>query len=281
MVKESKIREVEELAEMIKSSKVVGIVNMYKMPSPQLQDIKKELKGKARIRMSKKRLMRRALEKSGLKGIEGLSEYLKGQPAFIFTEMNPFKLFQYLDSNKTPAPAKEGDVATKDIIVPKGSTGLPPGAIIGQLQQFGAKTTVEDGKVAVVDDTVVAREGDVISADLANLLNALGMKPMEIGLDLIAVYEDGTVFPKSVLRIDEEEFFEKMVMASAYAFNLSLNSGFLTEETAPLMILKAFNEAKSVGLEAGVLEKGVIEDLIARASAEANSLNIMIQKRGD
>jgi large subunit ribosomal protein L10 len=44
---------------------------------------------------------------------------MEGQPALIFTDMNPFKLYKILEDSKTQAPAKAGNIAPSDIVVPK------------------------------------------------------------------------------------------------------------------------------------------------------------------
>ena len=50
------------------------------------------------------------------------------------------------------------------------------------------------------NDKEVAKEGEVISPQLANALGLLGIKPMKIGLDLMGVYENGFIFDKNVLK---------------------------------------------------------------------------------
>lgn len=275
-MKEWKVKKVEELSKLIESYPVVGIINMQKMPAPQLQAIRKELKGKAKILMSKKNLMKRALEKAKKEGIKGLEEYLRGQPAFIFTEMNPFELFKYIKENKTPAPAKAGDIAPKDIVVNKGNTGLPAGPAIGQLSEVGIISKVQDGKIHVVKDVTVVKEGEEISANVAAVLNMLGIHPMEIGLDLLAAYENGVIFDKKVLDIDEEEYRKRLNECIVSAINLSLNSSYLTKLTAPMAIQKAYLEARALALEAGVYTKEIMDELLAKAYREAMSLKKMI-----
>ena len=53
---------------------------------------------------------------------------------------------------------------------------------------------------------------------------------------------------------------------------MSINSGCPTKETISLIITKAFLNAKQLGLEAGIIEPGVIEDLLAKAKAQAEAL---------
>lgn len=277
-MKEWKKGKVEELEGLIDEYPVVGIINMKKMPAPQLQVIRKELKKKAKILMTKKSLMKRALEKSKKKDIKKLDEYLNGQPTFIFTEMNPFELFKYIKENKTSAPAKAGDIAPKDIVINKGNTGLLAGPAIGQLSDVGIISKVQDGKIHVIKNVTVVKEGDVINSNLANVLNMLGMKPMKIGLNLLATYENTIIFDKGVLDIDEEEFMKRINLCIISAINLSINSSYLTKTTASMAIQKAFMEAKTLALEAGIYTKEVMNEIVAKAHREAVILKAMSEK---
>ena len=184
---------VSNLINLINEFPIIGIVNMENLPAPQLQKMRAQLRGSFFITMTKKRLIRLAFEqiKPNKKGIEKLEEYLGGEPALIFTKENPFKLSRTLQRSKSPAPAKAGQTAPKEIEVKAGGTSFAPGPIIGELGSVGIKAGIEGGKVTIKADAVVARKGDVINDKLAGILLRLGIEPMEIGLDLTAVYENG------------------------------------------------------------------------------------------
>ena len=62
-VAEWKKEEVSELKGLIDSYDVVGIVDLLNIPAKQLQEMRKTLKGKAVIRMSKKNLMNQSFLK--------------------------------------------------------------------------------------------------------------------------------------------------------------------------------------------------------------------------
>ncbi len=64
MVAKWKFEEVEKLKSLIESYPVVGIVDMTNIPARQLQNIRAQLRGDVLIRMSKKRLIKLALEKA-------------------------------------------------------------------------------------------------------------------------------------------------------------------------------------------------------------------------
>jgi len=155
--------------------------------------MREKLRGKVDIFMTKKRLMKIAFDqaKKDKNGIENLGDYFKGMPALVFTRDNPFTLFKILKENKSNAPAKGGQTAPHDIEVKAGGTSFAPGPIIGELGAFGIKTGVEGGKIAIKADKVVCKEGEVISSALAGILTRLGVNPMEVGLDLVGIYENG------------------------------------------------------------------------------------------
>ncbi len=183
---------VKEFQELVKEYPIIGVVNMEGLPTPSVQNMRATLRNDhVALRMAKKRLLKIILEEADKNkpGLKELVPHLKGMPALICAKTNPFKLYKKLEKSKSPAPAKAGQEAPKDIVVPAGPTGFAPGPIIGELGKFKIKAGIDGGKVSIKEDATVAKEGDVIKADLAAILSRLGITPMEIGLDLRAVYE--------------------------------------------------------------------------------------------
>ena len=273
-VAEYKKRIVENIVKLAKEYPIVGAVNMENLPAPQLQAMKAQLRGKVVLVMTKKRLIKIALEKlkSERKDIEKLEEHLNGMPALIFTGESPFKLSRILQKNKSKAPAKGGQIAPRDIMVNKGSTGFAPGPIIGELGMVGIKTGVEGGKVAVKEDTVVVRQGEQIKPKVAEILTRLGIEPMEVGLDLMAAYENGLVYTRDILTIDDQQYLSMLNNAAKSAFNLSLNAAYPTKDNIQLLISKAFNDSRALGLSQEIIDSGIVEELLAKAERSLLSL---------
>src|SRR3989338_5217964 len=271
MIKSRKAEEVEKLAAIAREYSVMGILNIRKMPTKQMQKIKAKLKGNATVKVSKNILIRKAMEKAG-KDLTALSESVTGETAVIFSNDNPFRLFAMLKRNRIPSAAKAGDIAPDDITVQKGPTGLPPGPAITTLQKLGLKTTVEAGKIAVADDKVVVKKGAVITKELANGFNLLKMQPMQIGVDMIAAWEQGTIYTSDILNIDQDEYRKSVERAVMDAFNLAVNASYPTKDTINAMISKAFYEAKSLALSANITEKEFIGEVLANAMREAKAL---------
>lgn len=222
--------------------------------------------------------MKIALDEVERDNIKEIERFLRGECAFIFTEMNPFQLNKYLRKNKSSAPAKAGDTAPRDIDVSEGNTGIDPGPAIGKLQNAGLPTSVEEGKIYIQEDTVVVEEGEEISEEVAQALGMLEMEPMEIGLNLQGVWEDGVIFEPEELEIDIEKYLGDIESAHARAVNLSVDSGYVTEETAPLVLSRAWEEARNLAINAEILEEEIVEDIIKKAYTEGKNIQSRIEE---
>ncbi len=263
-----KKEKVADLENLINSHEIVGIVNLADIPAPQLQTMRKSLSGKAVLRMSRKNFIKIALDNSDKEEVVGLEEYLDGQPAMVFTEMNPFKLFKILEDSKTEAPAKAGSIAPADIVVPAGDTSFPPGPILGELQQAGIPAKIDKGSIVVTDDAVVVEEGEPVPKNVADILTKLEIYPMEVGMDLLAVCEGNTVYTSEVLAIDEEETKTSLATAYQNAINLSVFAGIFNSESAPLLIQKAARDAMNLAINANILTSETTDKILSKAYSQ-------------
>jgi large subunit ribosomal protein L10 len=274
-VSEDKKKLVARFVKLINDNPVVGAIDIEGMPAAQLQKMRETLRDNdIELIVAKRRVMKFALEqaKETKKGIEQLEEFLRGMPALIFSKLDSFKLYKLLKSSKSEAPAKAGQIAPKDIEVKAGPTPFLPGPIISELGAVGLKSGVENGKVAIKEDSIVAKEGDEITPELAGLLTRLNITPMEIGLNLTASFEDGTIFKKAVLDVDEEQFVADITRLAQESFNLSVEAGYLTKDNVEIVVQKVFRECKAVAEESGFLADVVVEDMLAKAEGSAKSL---------
>lgn len=273
ILKTEKPKMVEELKNLIQSYKVVGILDMHKTPTKQAQKMRERLRNVAMFKMARKSLLKRALESTRPQLIDKLT----GEPALILSNENSFRLFKILKENRVPAAAKINDIAAKDIVIPKGPTPIPPGPAISGLQKVGLKTTVQAGKIAVLQDKVVVKAGEAINADVVNVLNLLKMEPMEIGLEIVTVLEDETVYDKKILNIDMQQYTDSVILCVQQAVNLSLNTGYLIPETAAMAVQKAYMEAKALATETGIIEKDFIGGALSRAEMHSKALQKAIK----
>lgn len=265
---------VKELAELLTKYPIIGIVNMENLPAAQLAKLRSSLREKVTLYMTKRRLMLHSIEaaKGKVPKLETIVPHLKGMPALLFTKENPFSLYKTLKKSKSPAPAKPGQLAPRDIIIPAGPTPFAPGPVISEFAQIGVKTGVEGGKVAVKADTVVCKEGEPIKPAVASMITRLGIQPMEIGLNLTSVFEKGLIYGKDVLDIDETVFMNKLMTAGSEAMNLAIDIGYTTKDTIELLIQTASRHAKNLALDAGITAPEIVEELLAKGEREAMAL---------
>ena len=275
-VAEYKKKVVSDFVHLVKKYSIIAVVNMENMPSPQLAKMRQLIREYVVLKMSKRRLMNIALDKAkeSKPGIDGLKEHLGGMPALMFTNENPFKLYRKLSESKSEAPAKAGQLAPKDIIIQAGPTSFAPGPIIGELSQVGIKAGIDAGKVVIKQDCVMVKKGDKISQKQADMLTRLGIKPMQIGLDLVAAYENSTIFPKDVLGIDQSQFLKKLSNAGAWSYNLAVEIGYTTKDTIELLIGKAFKDAKALGISQNIMADLLVQDLLGKAEHEMHALKV-------
>lgn len=263
-----KKEEVESLKELIESHDVVGMANLSDIPAPQLQKMRRSLKDSAVVKMSRKTLMSLALSESKKENIADLEGHMEGQPAMIFTDMNPFKLYKILEASKTDAPAKAGSIAPADIVVPKGDTAFKPGPILGELQKVGIPAKIDKGKIVITNDKTIVAEGETISKEIASMLTRLEIFPMEVGIDLVAAYEDQTVYTSDVLTIDEEKTIADVQKAFTQALNLSVNAVIFNKESVPVLLQNANTKAMNLALNADILTSKTRDMILAKAYSQ-------------
>ena len=268
-----KTDEVTKLAQLIQEYPVVGIVDMTSFPSKQLVSVKKVLKGKALIKMSKKSLIQRALEKAGKKE---LVSHVTGQPALLLTKNNPFEISKILVDNKVNGPAKAGSIVPKEILVPAGETSFSPGPMVGELQKAGLKAAIEKGKVVIKEESLIAKAGEKVDAKKAELITKLGLEPIELKLKLVAAYEKGTIFGEAALSITAAQVMEWLKQASAGSFNFTFNIGYPTKYNIKMFVQKSYTNSKAVALKANFVCEATVKDLLAKANAQAKALEAKV-----
>ena len=269
----------DEIAEIKKNAKeypLIGLVDMYGIPAQQVQQIRRNLRGKAVIKVTRNTLITHALGEIG-GDAQGLTKYISGHSAMIFAKDNPFKLFKQLEKTKTKMAAKAGETAPEDIVIEKGPTSFKPGPIVGELQQAGIPAAIEGGKVKIRETKVVVKKGAVISAKLATVLIKLDIKPMDVGLALQAAFHDGQMYEPSVLAVDETKFLGQLQLAGQQAFNLSVNAAIPTKETMAPILTKAVRDARGLAVEAAIYEKDVVDAIIGKAYREGQVLQTLVK----
>jgi large subunit ribosomal protein L10 len=262
-----------DLTDLLKQYPVVAVADLQKVRSSQIQEIRKKLRGKAELTVAKNTILRKAAENAERSGVNKFADMVTGSKVLIFTKMNPYELIIFLNKNKVRVPAKGGDIASGEIVIPAGNTGLQPGPVISEFNEAKVPTRIESGSIFVSKDTVVATKGDVISTKTASLISKLGMKPMEAGLSLSYAYDSGLVLGPNDLSFSLEQVQADFSAGARLAFGVAVEANILLPETAPAIISKAYRQAVEVSVEAGFLTKETTPRIIQRAYANMKALS--------
>lgn len=271
-VVERKIDEVEKLTKLFNEYDVLAIANLYKIRAIQLQDLVRRFGSDVKMSVAKNTLINFALKKCEKDNVIELSKYLAGSNILLSTNMNPFKLSLLLDKSKMRMTAKAGDQAQDDIQISAGNTGLPPGPVISELNEVGIRSRINEGSVWVVRDTVVVKKDEVITPKLASVLSKLGVKPLEVGLNIIAAYQGGSVLAKDQLRVDIQNTKKQMIDGFQEAFNISINIAFPTHETIIHILQKGYREGTNFAINVSYPTLEVIHHIIRKAYTIMRSL---------
>jgi large subunit ribosomal protein L10 len=277
-VLEEKSTEVEAIKDIFKEYKSVGIASLKKVRASQLQELKKTMKGQVYLRVLKNTLIKIAIEEMNQAELKKLEEYLEGSNVFLFTDLNPFKLALMLEKGKVKTFAKAGDTAAEDIVVPSSNTGQPPGPVISQLNAVGLPTRIENGSVWVSKDTLVVRRGEPINDRLAGVLSKLGIKSVELGISMRAVFDNGLMINGDQLKVDVPATKRSVESSNQEAFALALSIGYTSKDTIKPLLQQAHQKAVALSVGAAIPTKETIADLIRKANAEMTSLSSAAEK---
>jgi large subunit ribosomal protein L10 len=95
---------------------------------------------------------------------------------------------------------------------------------------------------------------------------------MEIWLNVTAVYENGLIFTKDTLAVDEEQYKNNLTTASRWSINLAVEAGIMNSTTTPIMITKAFKDARAIAISQSIMADAVVKDIVIKAERQMLSL---------
>lgn len=262
----------EEYESLLRSNKYFLIADIRGLPTSVIKGSRSILREmNSHLKVIKNTVFLIALKRTD-RSVEGIEKLLQGQNAVIFTNANPFEIVFFLEKQKIVREARAGDIATGDIVIPAGNTGLSPGPVLSLFGKLKVPTRIEEGSIYVAKDTVVAKAGDVITPELAELLNKLGLKPIESKLRIKAICLDHRLVSLDQVVLEPRYYEESVKEAYSQAFNLALNAALPLPEVAGLLVRRAHAEALAVAAEAAILTSETVPIVLAKAEAAAKAL---------
>ena len=271
----------QELQELPAKFDIIALSKMSKVRATQLMTIRKKFRNDIMIRVIKNRVAQRSFQKlNNRSDLEYLSKELEGQCALLFTNISPFKLNLIFDKNKVFLPAKGGDIATKDITIPAGNTGISPGPVLSEFKEANVATKIDQGTIWVSKDTVVARSGSIIPQKLASLMSKLNIKPIEAGISISLAIAEGMVLKENDLRINLDEYRDELSSSFHAAISLAIESSYPNTETIAYLIRKANQNAMALATQSGYLSPDTVQIILAKANANSQIIANQVKNKG-
>merc|ERR1711939_968973 len=230
--KEKKSEYFDRFTECVKQYGKILLVCADNVRSRQLAQVRKTLRGKAEIMMGKNTLIRKILTTMLPEHPEvaSLIPVVRGNLGFVFTNESLSTVRDILVENRLPARA--GAIAQCPVIVPAGPTGMGPEKT-SFFQALGINTKINRGLIELVSDVPLLQVGDKVDASQAELLAKMDIMPFSYGLVVQHVYEEGEIYPCSVLDITEDDLVAKFMSGISSVAAVSLSINFPTVASVP------------------------------------------------
>ncbi len=267
-VSAEKVARVGALADGVLARPITALVGVRGVPAAALQTMRRGLRERHHpIVVAPNSAIRHALERAAAQrpSLKPLLDRVDDQTALLTADGNPFSLQFELTRTRTPTPARGGEVAPRDIVVPAGTTSFKPGPIVGELQHAGFPAAIEKGKVVLKRDTTIVRAGQTISREVAGLLTRLEIRPLEVGLTLRAVVDGDAFYPPEVLAVDLDDRRADVARGARSALGVAVAIGYATPGTIRPLLSKAHRRALGLAIASGYPTKETIAPLFAQA----------------
>jgi large subunit ribosomal protein LP0 len=238
-----------KVAELCKTHKKIFIVTVDNVTSSQFHQVRHALRNQAVILMGKNTMIRKALRDvvSEVPEIESLIPWISGNIGLVFSNGDLKKVRELIVANKVAAPAKVGAIAQYSVSIPAGNTGISPDKT-SFFQALNIPTKIVKGAVEIINEVQIIKEGEKVGASEAELLTMLKITPFSYGLNLIQVYEDGSLYEPSVLDISDDILLKRLSAGIQNVAALSMAVNYPTVASVPHSFIAAFKNVISVAL---------------------------------
>lgn len=276
-----KLDEINTLVDLFGKYKNVAVIEVGHIHDQQIQAMRKILRGKAEIRMSKKSLQTRALKcfqkESGKENLEDFAKNIPGQASLLFTDMDIFELKNIFLKNEWMVPAKPNEITPVDIWVPAGDTGLPTGQVISELNMtLRLPTRIQNDTIWIRDDTRTHKAGDFVKVKQAAVLKKLGVKPVESLIKIHYAWSDGEILAEDIIYMDMEKFQQDIASCYFGAQRIAIELGIIDDETIEHFIQKAHREAMGIIFEIPIIIDELIDEYLKKAAINAKVVESLI-----
>ena len=195
--KSAKSEQIESVRDCIAEMRYAYVVTVSNERNNIIKSVRDNLKP-GKMFYSKNKLVQVALgfepESGCADGIHKLTVHLVGHTGLIVTSLGKSDLESLLSAHEEPEFARAGGVATQTVELPEGFDALAsfPHSMETQVRKLGMPTLLHDGKIRLLAKYVVCHEGDVLTANQAQLLKLLNIQMAKFEIVLKAVWDKET-----------------------------------------------------------------------------------------
>jgi len=239
----------EKLLKFFNEYNKILIVGADNVGSSQMQAIRIKLRGTGEVLMGKNTMIRKAIKGhlSENPALEKLLPLIRGNMGFVFTNTDLSLTRDICLANKVKAPAKAGALAPIDVYVPAQVTTMGPEKT-SFFQALAITTKITRGTIEILNDVHLIKKGEKVGASEATLLNMLGISPFAYGLEVLSVYDNGSIYDPAVLNIKPEDIVGKFLQGVANVASVSLAIHYPTVASVPHNIATGFKNLLSIAL---------------------------------
>lgn len=245
----------ERLLEYLREYKKCIIVDADNVTSNQLHRVRAHIRGRAVMLMGKNTQIRAAIaeyvEETGETQLRDLVRLVQNNVGLVFTNESLLEIRELLLKETIGAPAKAGAMAPKTVVVPAQNTGLEPKET-SFFQALNIPTKITKGTVEIMQDVVVITEGTRVGSSEAALLNKLGIKPFTYGLQVRAIYDEGSTYENWVLDLQDEDFAQWFASGVEEIASISLAINYPTIASVPHSILNGYKNVLSIAVATNI-----------------------------
>jgi len=226
--------------------------------------------------MGKNTMMRKAIRShvENNPTLEKLLPHIKGNVGFVFTKEDLSEVRAKILENRVAAPAKAGALAPVDVFIDPQNTGLGPEKT-SFFQALSIPTKIARGTIEILNKVHLIVKDEKVGASEATLLNMLKISPFSYGLQILQVFDQGTVFDPSILDITDEDIMKTFMQGVRNVASLSLQIGYPTAASIPHSLINGFKNvlaiacATEISFKEAEQVKAILADPEAFAAAAA------------
>lgn len=272
--KDRKYQLAEELEVHFQNFSKMFLVDVDNVGSNQLHQIRIALRGKAVIYCGKNTQMRRVIREMEKTNpmLERVRNVLKLNLAIVFTNDNLAEIRDIIVNNKVAAPARAGQLAQCNVIVPAGNTGMEP-TMTSFLQALNIPSKITKGSIEILSPVDLIMQGERVEASQAALLEKLDIRPFSYGLVVRHVYDDGAMYDPAVLDITEEVILASFAAGIKNIAAIGIETDSPSVASVPYSIVLAFKNLLAISAETEYTfpEAAAMKEFLANPEAFASA----------